>query len=172
MTESKSPGALAALGASEIDQLGGQVGQENSLRIPTAQPLHLRAGKAPTSADSTRGHPIDVGDHIVTAPASIRTALIDSNAASAALAARPRRAHIFEHDAFGHYVEPLWCSARLFDAESFGSPSARVLDPACGWGRILKAAQDAGYTPIGSDIIDRRTDPHAFAHAGLVSATF
>jgi hypothetical protein len=60
----------------------------------------------------------------------------------------------------------------LFEAESFGSPSARVLDPACGWGRILKAAQDAGYTPIGSDIIDRRTDPHAFAHAGFSVCDF
>jgi hypothetical protein len=28
-------------------------------------------------------------------------------------AARLRRAHIFERDAEGHYVEPLWCSARL-----------------------------------------------------------
>jgi hypothetical protein len=39
--------------------------------------------------------------------------------------------------------------------EFFGPPGARVLDPACGWGRILRAAKDAGYTPIGSDIVDR-----------------
>jgi hypothetical protein len=38
MTPAKSPGAVAARGASKIDQLGGKVGQENSLRIPTARP--------------------------------------------------------------------------------------------------------------------------------------
>jgi hypothetical protein len=81
----------------------------------------------------------------------------------AANAARPRRAHIFERDAEGHYVEPLWCSARLFEAESFGAPGARLLDPACGWGRIPQAAKAAGYTPIGSDIVDRRGNPHGFA---------
>jgi hypothetical protein len=81
----------------------------------------------------------------------------------AANAARPRRAHIFERDAEGHYVEPLWCSARLFEAESFGAPGASVLDPACGWGRIPQAAKAAGYAPIGSDIVDRRGNPHGFA---------
>jgi hypothetical protein len=78
-------------------------------------------------------------------------------------AVRPRHAHIFARDAYGHYVEPLWCSARLFEAESFGAPGARVYDPGCGWGTILKAAQGAGYTPIGSDIVDRRAEPQAFA---------
>jgi len=45
MTPAKSPGALAALGASEIDQLGGKVDQENSLSSLAAQ-LPLRAGNA------------------------------------------------------------------------------------------------------------------------------
>jgi hypothetical protein len=45
MTESESPGAMAAAhGTSKIDQLGGKVGHENSLSILTAQPLPLRAG--------------------------------------------------------------------------------------------------------------------------------
>jgi hypothetical protein len=94
----------------------------------------------------------------MTTPAPIYTVLIGSDAtgASATKAARPRRTHIFERDARGHYVEPWWCSARLFEAESFGAPGASVLDPACGWGRILKAARDAGYTPVGSDVVDRR----------------
>jgi hypothetical protein len=30
-----------------------------------------------------------------------------------------------------------------------------VLDPGCGWGRILRAIKDAGYTAIGGDIVDR-----------------
>jgi hypothetical protein len=71
---------------------------------------------------------------------------------------RPRailKAHIFEREPHDHYVEPQWCSTRLFEAESFGAPGARVFDPACGWGRILRAAAAAGYTPIGSDIVDR-----------------
>ena len=47
MTGAKSPGAVAALGASEqIDQLGGKVDPENSLRVLTAQALPLRAGNA------------------------------------------------------------------------------------------------------------------------------
>ena len=47
MTGAKSPGAVAELGASEqIDQLGGKVDPENSLRVLTAQALPLRAGNA------------------------------------------------------------------------------------------------------------------------------
>jgi hypothetical protein len=87
-------------------------------------------------------------------------------------AARPRRAHNFSRDSFGHYVEPLWCATRLFEAESFGPPSARVLDPACGWGRILQAAKAAGYTPIGSDVVDRRGDPHAFSQFPFTTCNF
>ena len=69
--------------------------------------------------------------------------------------ARPKRAHIFERDLHGHYVEPQWCATRLFETESFGPPGGRVLDPACGWGRILRAAVTAGFAAIGSDIVDR-----------------
>jgi hypothetical protein len=47
MTEAESPGAVAARGASkQIDQLGGKVDPDSSLRILTAQPLRLRAGNA------------------------------------------------------------------------------------------------------------------------------
>jgi hypothetical protein len=77
-------------------------------------------------------------------------------------AATLRHAHNFERDLHDHYVEPAWVSARLFAAESFGPPGARVFDPACGWGWVLRAARDAGYTPVGSDLIDRRSDRHAF----------
>ena len=68
---------------------------------------------------------------------------------------RLRRTHIFALDPHGHYVEPQWCSERLFEVESFGAPGACILDPACGWGRIPRAAAAAGYTAIGSDIVDR-----------------
>jgi hypothetical protein len=46
MTQVENPGALAVLGASEIDQLGGKVDLENSLNSRTTQPLQLRAGNA------------------------------------------------------------------------------------------------------------------------------
>jgi hypothetical protein len=77
--------------------------------------------------------------------------------------ATPRRANNFPRDRLGHYVEPHWCSVRLFAVESFGAPGAVVFDPACGWGRILQAATAAGYTPIGSDLVDRRGDAYAFS---------
>lgn len=64
------------------------------------------------------------------------------------------RAHIFEKEARGHYVEPAWTSRRLFEAERF---DRRIHDPACGWGTITKEAVAAGYHYVGgSDILDRR----------------
>lgn len=66
---------------------------------------------------------------------------------------RRRASHIFEKEKRGHYVEPMWCSRRLFEVERFGE---HVHDPACGWGTILIEAAGAGYEVSGSDIIDRR----------------
>jgi hypothetical protein len=64
-----------------------------------------------------------------------------------------RKAHIFKKEAYGHYVEPAWCSERLFDVEKFAPV---IFDPACGWGTILHAARAAGYDVCGGDIVDRR----------------
>jgi hypothetical protein len=64
-----------------------------------------------------------------------------------------RDSHIFEKEEHGHYVEPEWCSRRLFEVEKF---KGAIYDPACGWGRILHAAKAAGYQVQGSDIVDRR----------------
>jgi hypothetical protein len=69
--------------------------------------------------------------------------------------ARPKRAHIFELDPHGCYVEPEGCDTRLFEVESFGAEGALVLDPAAGLGRILQAARAAGYRAIASNIVDR-----------------
>jgi hypothetical protein len=67
---------------------------------------------------------------------------------------RQRKAHIFEKEKHGHYVEPSWCSERLFEVEKFAPV---IVDPACGWGTILRSAQATGaYRVIGSDIVDRR----------------
>lgn len=68
--------------------------------------------------------------------------------------ARRLNAHIWDRDPHGHYVEPTWCSARLFEKEHFGPAGSLVFDPACGWGRILQSAA-AGYTAVGADIVDR-----------------
>jgi hypothetical protein len=51
---------------------------------------------------------------------------------------KPRDAHVFPKAADGFYVEPQWCSDRLFDVEDF---APRVYDPACGWGTIVDRKQ-------------------------------
>jgi hypothetical protein len=64
---------------------------------------------------------------------------------------RPRRGHIFPPDSYGHYIDPAWCSNRLFETEDFGPHGASVLDPCCGWGTISRAARDAGSTDFLKD---------------------
>jgi hypothetical protein len=51
-----------------------------------------------------------------------------------------------------HYLEPPWCSVRLFEAEQF---PGLVWDPFCGWGRVIEAARAAGYATRATDIADR-----------------
>jgi hypothetical protein len=68
---------------------------------------------------------------------------------------RARRAHIFAKERHGHYVEPSWVSARLFEVDDFGPPSTLIYDPSCGWGTILRSAIDAGYRAAGGDVVDR-----------------
>jgi hypothetical protein len=58
-------------------------------------------------------------------------------------------------DANDWYVEPAWCSERLFEAEPF---ERMVFDPACGIGTIVHSARRAGLTGMGSDIIERVSD--------------
>jgi hypothetical protein len=72
------------------------------------------------------------------------------------LRAKSLRAHIWPREQAGHYVEPEWCSIRLFEEEWFGPAGSLVFDPAAGWCRIPKAAAAAGYTALGADIVDRR----------------
>jgi hypothetical protein len=74
---------------------------------------------------------------------------------------RSRDTHIWEADPHGHYPEPSWTSARLFEVESFGAKGSVILDPCAGWGRIPHNAVAAGYTAIGCDIVDRRHEPQS-----------
>ena len=64
-------------------------------------------------------------------------------------------AHIWKREENDHYVEPEWCSFRLFEEEHF---PAGIYDPACGFGTIPKAAIKFGIEGIGSDLVDRGYD--------------
>lgn len=81
---------------------------------------------------------------------------------------RRKNAHLWARDPDDWYVEPPWCSRRLFDLVSFNElgripclspvrPAAKtvVLDPSCGMGRIVIAARAAGYDAYGNDLKDR-----------------
>jgi hypothetical protein len=64
----------------------------------------------------------------------------------------PINAHSWQREAQEHYVEPFWCSERLFAEEKFEGP---VWDPCCGFGRIPESAIKAGLKAYGTDIVDR-----------------
>jgi hypothetical protein len=65
---------------------------------------------------------------------------------------RERRSQIWYRETNEHYVEPAWCSERLFEVEAF---SGAVHDPCCGLGTIPEAARRAGLTASASDLVDR-----------------
>jgi hypothetical protein len=65
---------------------------------------------------------------------------------------RPKHTHIFARAPGLHYVEPRWCSVRLFEVEQFPGP---VWDPFTGWGHAIEAARAAGHVTRATDIVDR-----------------
>ena len=65
---------------------------------------------------------------------------------------RPEHSHIWERETHEHYVEPEWCSKRLFEVEHFDGV---IMDPACGFGRIVRSARDAGHNTLALDVVDR-----------------
>lgn len=65
---------------------------------------------------------------------------------------RKRNSNIWAREEHDHYVEDGWCSARLFEEEKF---EGSVVDPSCGFGRIVASARAAGYYSWGSDIVQR-----------------
>ena len=86
----------------------------------------------------------------------MRVATESDSAVTASTVARLRKAHIFEKAADGWYVEPEWCSARLFQVERFNGP---IFDPACGGGNVLRSALAAGFEAVGTDVVDRPGRP-------------
>lgn len=67
-------------------------------------------------------------------------------------AKKARQSAIWERELHDHYVEPEWCSLRLFEEESF---SGKIYDPCCGFGTIPNAAIKAGLQSYGSDLVNR-----------------
>lgn len=65
---------------------------------------------------------------------------------------KPIAAHAWERETHEHYVEPFWCSERLFEEETF---EGEIQDPCCGFGRIVDSAKKAGLSAFGTDIVDR-----------------
>lgn len=64
----------------------------------------------------------------------------------------PIAAHKFEREKQEHYVEPHWCSERLFEVENFKDS---IWDPCCGFGRIPEAANRFGIIGLGTDVVNR-----------------
>jgi hypothetical protein len=62
---------------------------------------------------------------------------------------RPRNSYIFERAHNDLYVEPPWCSERLFAVETF--PGV-VWDPCCGTGTIIRSARALGLRGCATDI--------------------
>jgi hypothetical protein len=71
-------------------------------------------------------------------------------------------AHIWARHPEDYYIEPEWCSRRLFEVEHF---EGGIYDPACGCGRIVRSAAEAGYLAKGNDIVARAggADPRYLA---------
>lgn len=65
---------------------------------------------------------------------------------------RDLNAHLWERHPDDFYCEPGWCSARLFEEVRF---DGLILDPACGLGRIVKSAHQAGLQAAGHDKVRR-----------------
>jgi hypothetical protein len=63
-----------------------------------------------------------------------------------------KRAHIWSRDEFDFYIEPRWCSQRLFRYEEF---RGIIYVPAAGTGRVVDAAIENGLQAFGSDIVIR-----------------
>lgn len=76
---------------------------------------------------------------------------------------RKRESSLWAREANDWYVEPEWCSLRLFQEEKF---TGTICDPACGRGTIVISALKSGLVAAGSDLIPRGWDstltPHDF----------
>ena len=67
---------------------------------------------------------------------------------------RKKDSNLWERERNDHYVEPEWCSLRLFEQEKF---EGNITDPSCGFGNIVKSARASGHEAFGYDLV-RRAD--------------
>lgn len=65
---------------------------------------------------------------------------------------RVKNAKMWDKQPEGWYVDPDWCSRRLFEVEPF---EGVIHDPACGLGSIVRSARLVGLEAFGSDIVRR-----------------
>lgn len=70
---------------------------------------------------------------------------------------KARDSHIWKRDEFDWYVEPEICSEALFIVEKF---DGSIWDPACGMGRIINSAHNAGYETVGTDLNPKSSSNH------------
>lgn len=81
-----------------------------------------------------------------------------------------RNSHVWARADRDYYIEPEWCDDALFRAERF---RGGVLDPACGSGRIVKAALRRGLDAMGADVVRRRQRfPFTFMHRDFLAPTY
>jgi hypothetical protein len=67
-------------------------------------------------------------------------------------AAKLRGSHVWKRHLDDFYVEPEWCSRRLFEVEIFID---EILDPCCGVGNIVRSAREKHLSAEGWDVVDR-----------------
>lgn len=82
---------------------------------------------------------------------------------------RQKNAHLWARHPDDWYVEPEWCNDALFEKVAF---EGEVVDPCCGFGRILDAARRVGLPTSGFDVVDRGASKrHQFHLANFFDAT-
>lgn len=68
----------------------------------------------------------------------------------------------YVRDGLDFYVEPIWCTELLLDAEYFLGP---IWDPACGSGNVVAACRARRFEVMGSDLAQRPgLDPRDAGH--------
>ena len=93
---------------------------------------------------------------------------INSGGVRRELETRPLNARIWRREAGEHYVEPAWCSKRLFEEERF---DGGIYDPCCGFGTIVIEALKQRLSAYGSDLVDRGWDSTRTPHDFLASSS-
>jgi hypothetical protein len=71
------------------------------------------------------------------------------------MSAREEKSRVWDRHPDDYYIEEEWCDRRLFEVEKF---KGGIFDPACGSGRIVRAAIAAGHVALGHDKVRRSVE--------------